>query len=384
MSYSLRGDMGNSSAKMVLVNSEGVKRKLYQPSLITPIPSLPSYVEENVSKAVQELHSNMIVHIVSPGLKRAGLYAVGEKSDSIGNSTNMNIRIGNKYEHAIPVVMPLATIATQAVQDAYESTKEIPTDLKISATYATAIPAREFTPEIAKALEKRFAGTHLVTVFVSDQKTLVSIEFTKVKVTQEGVPAVYALAEGKEDLLKEYNEKYGVVMKNVGFRSRKLLFVDIGDGTTELIYIVNGRPVTDKCTGKRFGVGHAAAEAKKKFDSEMNLDIEMNRQHFMQAVRDSTHHYHNEAVDAIEFGNMQQSVKILEAITEMYATELQGNVDDIVVIGGGSSAFRSTLYEDLVDFTDSVRTRTLWVPEQYATTMNVDGLDILSDNVFFA
>lgn len=387
LNYRLGADVGNSSTKSIIrLMDENTKPKaMKQKTLVSPNVTIPSVTEDDLETSVSNLTNNMIAHINSKALKRPGTFAIGEKATSVGRvKRNMNITVGDKHKNDIPVVMVLGLVASKAVQDYYKWNKELPKDINVSVEYSTALPAREYDPSVAQKFENRFLDeTHVVDIYVNATPVTVRINFDKVKVTQEGVPAVYALIEGGEKLLAEYHNAYGQGIGNKDFKNRKLLLVDIGDGTTEFIYVVKGKPVNDLCEGKRYGVGHAADVAKKLFDEDVKVDISMTRQQFMQVVFDKDHHFHDKANGALEDAKVEQSEMILEQITDMFLNTLSGNVDDVVVFGGGSAAFKDDMYDDLKEFTDSVNARTLWVPKEMAPSLNAIGLDILNDKVFF-
>lgn len=387
MKYRLAADVGNSSTKAIIrpLDDNAKPKALKQKTLISPSITVPPMVEEDLETSINNLTNNMIVHINSKALKRASTFAVGEKATSVGRvKRNMNIAIGDKHTNDIPVVMVLSLIASKAVQDHYSINKTLAKDIDVSVEYSTALPAREYDPSVARVYEQRLLEeVHIVDIYVNGTPVTVRVNFEKVKVAQEGVPAVYAVIEGGEKLLSEYHNKYGNKTANKDFEKKKLLLVDIGDGTTEFIYVASGKPINDLCDGKRFGVGHAADVAKNLFDEDVKVQITMTRQQFMQVVLDKEHHFHDAAVDAMNQANVEQAELILEQIQDMVLNTLSGNVDDIVVFGGGSAAFKEDMYQTLIEFTESVGARTLWIPEDKAPSLNAIGLDILNEKVFF-
>lgn len=387
MKYRLAADVGNSSTKAIIrpLDDNAKPKALKQKTLISPSITVPPMVEEDLETSINNLTNNMIVHINSKALKRASTFAVGEKATSVGRvKRNMNIAIGDKHTNDIPVVMVLSLIASKAVQDHYSINKTLAKDIDVSVEYSTALPAREYDPSVARVYEQRLLEeVHIVDIYVNGTPVTVRVNFEKVKVAQEGVPAVYAIIEGGEKLLSEYHNKYGNKTANKDFEKKKLLLVDIGDGTTEFIYVASGKPINDLCDGKRFGVGHAADVAKNLFDEDVKVQITMTRQQFMQVVLDKEHHFHEAAVDAMNQANVEQAELILEQIQDMVLNTLSGNVDDIVVFGGGSAAFKEDMYQTLIEFTESVGARTLWIPEDKAPSLNAIGLDILNEKVFF-
>lgn len=383
MKYRLATDVGNSTSKNIIFSyTTGKKMAMKLKSVIAPVLVLPTFSEDDEAQSVANLTNNLVVHITSPSVP-VGLYAVGEKAIKTPNNRNMNIRTGAKHKHDIPVIMPLSTIAAKAVQDHYAAKQTLPDELDVTANYSSAIPAREFTPEIARALEARLKGNHIVIVYATSKPIKVNVNFEGVKVTQEGIPAVYAIVEGGDTLLSEYHKKYNAITVNKDYAKKKLLLVDIGDGTTEFVYFTNGKPDTDLSDGARYGVGHAATAAKKLFDELTKTNINMNRQQYMDAVLDTTHHYHKEAKHALEMANIQQAQAIAEFVQDMFLDKLAGNVDEIVVLGGGAATFKNSLQSLLYDFAEEVGSKVLWIPEKFAPSLNAIGLDILNEKAFY-
>src|SRR5699024_10903468 len=112
---------------------------------------------------------------------------------------------------------------------------------------------------------------HIVILYIGDKSVTVKLTFEKTKVTQEGVPALYALIESDKSILDDYNQFYKKepAIEPEELHDKKFLHVDIGDGTTEYIYTVGLNPVNDACSGERRGVGHATEEATKILKEEM-------------------------------------------------------------------------------------------------------------------
>lgn len=383
MKYRVATDVGNSTSKSIIYSATTRKSiATKQKSVIAPMLTLPTFSEDDEALAVANLTNNLVVHITSKSVP-VGLYAIGEKANKMPGNRNMNIRTGEKHKHDIPVIMPLAIIAANAVQEYYKEHNELPNEIDVTTEYSTAVPAREFKPEIARSLEARLTGRHIVTVYATSNPVKVNLTISHSKVVQEGIPSVYAIVEGPESLLSEYHSEYDAETINKDYAKKKLLIVDIGDGTTEFVYIINGKPDTDLSDGERLGVGHAATAAKKLFDELTATNISMNRQQYMDAVLDETHHFHEDAVSAMNMANIQQAEQISEFVQEMFLDRLAGNVDEIVVLGGGSATFKIALYPMLKEFVESVGARVLWIPEKFAPSLNAVGLNILNEKVFY-
>lgn len=164
---------------------------------------------------------------------------------------------------------------------------------------------------------------------------------------------------------------------------KKILHVDIGDGTTEYVYTVGLNPVIDACSGERRGVGHATEEAKELLKDEVGGHLNINRQQFISILRDPSHNLYDLTVRFMEEARYAQAQKILEDIQEKYMEKTAGQVDFIAVYGGGSVQFKDDLYDELIDFANQVRCKVLWIPENFAVDMNVKGMQVLNDKVLF-
>ncbi|ABO68802.1 ParM/StbA family protein [Geobacillus thermodenitrificans] len=379
MKLVVANDIGNSETKMI-VNNTLIK----QPSVVKRLLSKPNVMETNVEKNIANLLDELIVHVTSNAIKRSGLYFIGKRANMTADKVeNMNIKLGNKSKHDIPVLMTLSMLAARSVQLAYQENQELPPSISVDVSMTTAIPASEYSADQARYLEGRFTSNdHVVIVYVGETPVTVTLHFQTVKVTQEGIPALYALLESENEILKNYNEHYKKQAVPKDFANKRILHVDIGDGTTEYIYTVGMNPVTDVCSGEKRGVGHATEEATQLLKEEVGGFLNLNRQQFMDIFRDPSHNLHDLAVRFMQEARYSQAQRILEDIQEKYS-DIAGNVDVIAVYGGGSIQFKEELYEELLDFANTVHCEVLWIPEKYAVDMNVNGLHVINEKILF-
>ncbi len=379
MKLVVANDIGNSETKMI-VNDTLIK----QPSVVKRLLSKPNVMETNVEKNIANLLDELIVHVTSNAIKRSGLYFIGKRANMTADKVeNMNIKLGNKSKHDIPVLMTLSMLAARSVQLAYQENQELPPSISVDVSMTTAIPASEYSADQARYLEGRFTSNdHVVIVYVGETPVTVTLHFQTVKVTQEGIPALYALLESENEILKNYNEHYKKQAVPKDFANKRILHVDIGDGTTEYIYTVGMNPVTDVCSGEKRGVGHATEEATQLLKEEVGGFLNLNRQQFMDIFRDPSHNLHYLAVRFMQEARYSQAQRILEDIQEKYS-DIAGNVDVIAVYGGGSIQFKEELYEELLDFANTVHCEVLWIPEKYAVDMNVNGLHVINEKILF-
>ncbi|MCY8737551.1 ParM/StbA family protein [Bacillus haynesii] len=390
MNMKVAADIGNSTTKMI------VDDELFsQPSVIRRLMRKPQVTETDLNKNVVNLDENLTVHITSPAIKETsdGLYVIGQKAitTDLDKVQNMNIKLGNKHKHDLPVIMILSMIARKIVKDEFNETGELASNYEAVCELSSAIPASEFSFEKAELLEKRFEKDgHTVVVYLGEKKVTVQITFKKVKVTQEGVPAIFALLSEDASILEEFNEMYKKeddvkedVLEPKDLKKMKIFHVDIGDGTTEFIYTDGVNPILDACSGEKRGVGHATEEATVLLNEQVNGLMKVNRQSFMGVVSDKTHNLHDEAKNALDVAKGSQANFILDDTIEKVANKAGNNIDLLVVYGGGSIQFKKYLFNDLKEFADQIKTKLLWVPEKKAVNLNVIGLDILNRKVFF-
>lgn len=373
-------DIGNSETKTI-VNDVLIK----QPSVIKRLLKKPDFTEVDDRKNVINLLDELVVNVSSGALRRDGLYFVGKRANlSADNVENINIKLGNKHRNDIPIIMTLSMLSARAIQLHYQKENEVPSLIDLDVDMITAIPASEYSKEKAEQLQKRFLDhEHIVTVYVGGKSVTVKLNFNFVKVTQEGVPALYAFLESDEDILNDYRKIYpDDELEPKGLKDKKILHVDIGDGTTEYIYTIGLNPVVDACSGERRGVGHATEEATKLIKDEVGGYLDINRQQFIEMYRDETNNLHDLAKQFMSEARFLQSNQIIEDVEEKYISNTAGNVDIIAVYGGGSIQFKPELYDSLLEFAETVKCKLLWVPENYAVDMNVNGMMVLIEKVF--
>ncbi|WP_052649312.1 hypothetical protein [Paenibacillus vortex] len=121
----------------------------------------------------------------------------------------------------------------------------------------------------------------------------------------------------------------------------------------------------------------------KLLESELNgLFENLIDQRFDEIMQDSQNNYHDLAQKFMSEAQYGESNKILEDVQERYST-IGGDIDFMMVFGGGSITFEEDLYPSLIEFSQDVKCMILWIPEEFAIDMNLDGLEILHTKVFF-
>nr|WP_173026408.1 ParM/StbA family protein [Aeromonas sp. Ne-1]AKO69695.1 hypothetical protein [Aeromonas sp. Ne-1] len=406
-------DIGNDSTKIGITNEKELDTT--QPSIITRLMKKPNVSEASTESIVGNLYDELLVEITSNSIKRSsGFFLVGNRAlkyTGTNPKENMNIKIGEKHRSDIPLIMTLSMNAATCVKKAYKEQKTLPSVIKADIKISSNIPASEYSPEKARHLEERFTNdTHSVIVHVGNKQVLVILNYKEAKVTQEGIPSLYAMRESGKDIFRNYVREYifkkevslkeGISKKEEDkafekffesyeidskkfFKNKKILHADIGNGTTEYIYTIGMKPQTDSCSGEKRGVGHATDEATKLLKDELNGRIDINRQKFSEILKDSDHNLYDDTVKFFNEAKYIQSDLILGDIEDRIVNYTNNDAELVAVYGGGSIVFNDTLYDDLINLCEELKVQVLWIPEQYAVDLNKNGLNILNRKVFF-
>lgn len=391
------GDTGNVTLK-VSINGKPIED---QPSVIKRMNITPTIAEGGISTKVDLLFKDLAVHITSDAIERSGLFYVGYRALQQPQSEAMNIKLGEKHLSDVPVIGTLATIAANAVKEAYAKTNTLPKQIDTENSLATNIPAAKWNPSKSTHLEQRYLNKgkdHLVIVYVGEEQVLVRVKFTQVKVTQEGMPAHYKLISAQDDILRKMKESYAADpsdneeeakrkkairdMKPEDFTNLRSLGMDIGAGTTEKIYMEGKKPVAAKSFGIIGGIGHAATEAANALNETLKGALNVNRHQFDEILLDTKHVHHERAKQCMDDANYELAKMLFEQYQERYDA-VGGNVDFIPVYGGGSITLEEYLYPKMLDFANRVSAILVWIPAEYAPYMNRDGLYELLTTVFF-
>lgn len=372
-------DIGNSELKM-MINGELVKQQNVNKRIFGRVKNKEGSLQHSVTNLMDEI----CVHVTSDAIERDGKFYVGYRAaHSNGKPDALDIELGDKHKRDLPVVNVLSVMASKAVQTIYNEVGELPKSIEIPASLILAIPASEYEPSKARFLESRFKDNeHVVIVYVGEEKVTVQIAFEVVKVTREGVPALYAIFEGISDMFTDFCKLYK--LENIDgqyFKDKKVLHADIGDGTSEYIYSDGLNPVPDACWGEKKGIGHAIDGAMKLLKEEYDGNVDINRQQFSEVVINPSDKKHDKAVEFLEETQYMQAQGIYDDIEKSYIYKTASKAEVLAVYGGGSIALKDDLYKKSLEFCKVNDIQLLWIPQKYATEMNVRGMEILSDKL---
>ncbi|WP_308636902.1 ParM/StbA family protein [Paenibacillus silvisoli] len=370
-------DNGNSEHDLVI---DG--KLVQQPNVNCRVDELPWREEQVPESFIKSLQDQLVVTIDSPSA-RPGMYYVGKFALESGEIIdNIQIGIDSKSDMDLPVVNTLAQIAAAAVQKAYEEEKLVPAQLDIEVDMATALPVTQHTDETSARFERRFTnGKHHVTVHLGTHRVAVNIVFPFVKVVPEATPVIFTLQKDgagnwrEGEIFDEFTASYGIEKKFNGsfFKDKRILHVDIGDGSTEYPITEGNRFLRQFVHGSHHGAGYAIEEALQEFNRLIHLP-DSPRQFFSDVLKNPKHKYHARALKTLR-RPLESQVKQIVQHVKKQLTKARNEIDLICVYGGGSILMRTILYPYLKELCDEREIKLLYIPADHAVELNAMGLD---------
>lgn len=381
--FKVANDNGNSEHKMI-IDGEVIK----QPNVYKVFTGEQPQTDETIQKLVEDLNNNILVKIESKSLgTEAFRYLVGNSalSTSKGRVKNMNIEKNKKHEEKLPLINTLGLIGSQAIKRKFAENETIAdgTTIPVVVDMTTAIPASVYKKSNADQFESMFTDSlHELRFYIKDISVNVQITFRFVKVTQEGVPALFSIIENGEgkfrndDLFDEFKEEYSYEkVTGKHFSDKKILHLDIGEGTTELTYTQGYAAHAAKSSGVPLGIGQAIQTATDLFNE--GEDLNFSRQLFSNHLKNPLSDYHEEAILYLNQSKQVVAQDLLDEV-ENKVREINADLEVLVVYGGASILLKDSLYEKLVNLGKKRKFEVLWVPEKYAVEMNVQGMHIFN------
>ncbi|WP_028543737.1 ParM/StbA family protein [Paenibacillus taiwanensis] len=370
-------DNGNSEHDLII---DG--RWIAQPNVNCAVDELPWSEEQQPESFVKQLQEQLVVTIDSPAA-RPGMYYIGQFALESGELLdNLQIGIDLKSDMDLPVVNTLAQIAAVAVQKAYEESNHIAEQIEVEADMATALPVTQHTDETSAKFERRFTSSpHHVTVHLGTRRVAVRITFPFVKAVPEATPVIFTLQKDEDgkwrdgDIFQQFAASYGMDKKFNGsyFKDKRILHVDIGDGSTEYPITEGNKFLRQFVHGSHHGAGYAIEEALDDFNRLIHLPNSP-RQFFSDVLKNPHHKYYARAIKTVK-RPLESQVKQIVQHVKRQLTKSRNEVDLICVYGGGSILMRSSLYPHLHELCKERELQLLYIPDAYAVQMNAMGLN---------
>jgi plasmid segregation protein ParM len=353
----------------------------------------------DVLKNLKSIYDNLVVSIISgpvpTGTYLIGSYALKTQGENV---TNFQVK-GNqsKADQSVIYLNTLAMIAARAVEKANEAGK-LDKDLLVKVDMACALPVSQHKPQHVQTLKKGFMeGSHKLTVHLGLTKSVdVKIEFDFVHVLPEGTPAVFALqldsegnwrtkgyesSLGDKEMFDEFAATYGYTQIDGSYLDGKNIFhVDCGDGTTDTPFTLSDAVDRDLSAGVNHGVGHAIDASVPDFLGLVPAaGNSFSRQQFSDILKSQfskrRDKFLNEALQVFRPHCNNQVSPIISHINKQIAQIGANKIDILAVYGGGSILMRDSLEPKLKELAKNSRFELLYIPAEYAVTLNAEGLD---------
>lgn len=382
LNVTIGNDNGNSEHDLI-INGEQIS----QPNVYAKVRNLPPLEELNPNFIAKNIHDKLLVSIISSNAEvETGNYYVGSEALRSGLWVK-NIEVGtdnSKIDTDLVVVNTISQVAAYAAKKAYLEDPKLIENIKVIADMATALPVKkQYSKANAEKFSNKFNGSHKCTVYIGSLRANVDVEFVFTKTIPEGVTASWALENAPDELFKEHNEKYNDKLSKDYFKDKKVLHVAIGEGTTDFP-ITNGiRFDQNFIHGINKGIGIAIDKSLDDFKDELGL-MDFSRQDYSKVLRNESHKYYKLAKDMIRRHIDDQAEEILRNIINQIQ-KAKNEVDIIVVYGGGSILMREQLEAKLKNYCDRAKIKLLYVPEEFAVTLESKGLyEFANSNLFKA
>lgn len=393
-------DLGYGSVKASINDKE------YQfPSVIAleSEQNIPAPVEfddmTNKDSYMQHFTDHMDVTVSSSAVKSQGRFLVGNAAIQSGLPTqtfDINDYSG-KSESDLATILSLSLIAGNRVEQAYANNEDLNETLKANVNFVTDLPVSEIAKTNVKDLyrNKYLDNTHTVTFHNFKNPINVTISFNKVYIGVEGEVGQMFIMMGRDtallsDMRKDYEKNYPELSKDISFNdvnsSKNRVNIDIGAGTTDITMIINGKAVAHNSISVPKGFGSVLEDAID--------DLQNNNYSFEN--RDQLQQYLLEKMTPVRARRRERVKKIVERsygpLIEKIVSEFSrairranADIEVVNVSGGGSiplvnSQLRDELMEKLRSFTGGYNdVPVIWVPANKATTINLNGLKMITD-----
>ena len=348
--------------------------------------------KEEQNAYMKDFLNNMDVSVSSNSVKISGRFLVGNAAVDSGlpiRSFDVNDYTG-KSKTDLAIILTLSMIAGKKVQEAYASGQDLKEALKVKVNMATALPVSEGKVNNAKETYKdRYIGsTHTVTFHNFKDPITVTIEFNKVFIALEGETAQVLISsdyEGltktiKEDFDKNYPELKDEIKATDLIKSRNVLGIDIGEGTTDVVAIINGKANSAASASLPQGYGNVLQDAVRVLqDQQMNFEERSQLQNFLSEKVSPLRRARQEKARQVVYSQIEPLAdKIIDTVSQ--TMRIAKDTELVYVYGGGSipmmneSNLREELNEKLKSFSGGYDVPVVWIDKKYAQYLNELGL----------
>lgn len=348
----------------------------------------------------EHFSDHMDVTISSPSVTTQGRFLVGRAaSESPLPLSAFDVSdFSGKSEEDLSLILTLSMIASKRVKEAYQNGEDLTETLKANVVMATALPVNEIKRNnIANTYKERYLkGVHGVTFHNFGTPINVSLTFKQVYVMPEGETAQFYIANStdskfKKSIEKDFKEHYPE-MKDVSVEdlttSGNVVGIDIGEGTTDIVVLVDGKADGLSSNSLEVGYGNVLQEAIEALQMQrFNFSERAKLQEFLAKPATGLNKARKQKVESIVQYQFTPFVNSITSATSAVMRKANSSTEVVFVYGGGSipmkeqSDLRQRLSEKMKAFSGGFDIPVVWIDKEYAQLMNLNGLAKLVEMV---
>lgn len=285
-----------------------------------------------------QLVNNIDVTINSKALSENGnRYIIGEKVINDNQSPIELEKRSDKSRDEIPVLVTLAGLAVNAMQDQYDQNQ-----IEVTYDLAVALPVQTITKDAAMRNADRYMGTHEVIYHhPSGRDVTVTIKIEYCKCLPEGASAAWGVVYDEKGNLSERKVESGNGITTVNFLNKTLLHFDIGAGTTEIVVTTDVKFNPKLSEGLPYGVKETLLDVIKRWNRKNPLKTIDSIAEFNEIYFDTEHPRHNELII--------ESTPAIKQLAHRISNSVIDKIDDmkddpyVFIYGGGSAVLKDSL-----------------------------------------
>lgn len=400
----------NNVVKMNVANDLGygsVKAKVNDTKIHFP-SVLALQREQDIAKPVEfdsekeklsylsDMINHMDITVSSSAVKTQGRFLLGTaavKSSLPMRAFDVNDFTG-KSDNDLSIILTLGMIAAQRVALAVENGEDLSEQLNTEVNMTTALPVSEGKKNgiVDSYINKYVNSKHTVVFHNLKDPITVSLTFNKVYVALEGEVAQLYIQNSdiklkgliKKDFAKNYPELATEIEVTDLVKIKNLLGIDIGEGTTDLVVIKDGKANAVSSTSLPAGYGNALQDAIDVLQTQnMNFEARSQLQDYLsQDVSPLAKRMQNKVRQTVFEQLAPFADKIVEAASKTMR-KAGANVEVLYVYGGGSipmleqTELRQKLAQKMKDFSGGIDVPVIWIDKSYAQILNEKGLELV-------
>ena len=345
---------------------------------------------------LSDMINHMDITVSSSAVKTQGRFLLGTaavKSSLPMRAFDVNDFTG-KSDNDLSIILTLGMIAAQRVASAVENDEDLSEQLNAEVAMTTALPVSEGKKNgiVDSYINKYINSKHTVVFHNLKDPITVSLTFNKVYVALEGEVAQLYIQNSdiklkgliKKDFAKNYPELATEIEVTDLVKIKNLLGIDIGEGTTDLVVIKDGKANAVSSTSLPTGYGNALQDAIDVLQTQnMNFEARSQLQDYLsQDVSPLAKRMQNKVRQTVFEQLAPFADKIVEAASKTMR-KAGANIEVLYVYGGGSipmleqTELRQKLAQKMKDFSGGIDVPVIWIDKSYAQILNEKGLELV-------